>query len=151
MRRLFRVCLPALLLLTTSCTRLHFDPNGGAETVFVQSIHHPQGFDVTYLRKPEEGPLIYNKNAWTIFWFMPLNHPDLGMWIEQALPRNADAANVRSSVKTPWYGNILFFVTIGAAKMQRVHYQMDPVIFKPRIQQQDEMTTITSRIHRQGA
>ncbi|MEO8376811.1 MAG: hypothetical protein ABI579_04005, partial [Candidatus Sumerlaeota bacterium] len=76
-----------------------------------------------------------------IFWNIPLNHPDLGMWIEQTLPRGADAANVKSSVKTPWHGNILFFISLGAAKMQRIHYQMDPVILKARVQKTESDTT----------
>ena len=145
MRRFLRVFLSSILILSvTYCTRLHFDPSGGAETVLVQSIRHGQDFDVTYLRKPEEGPLTYDKNAWTIFWNIPLNHPDLGMWIDQTLPRGADAANVKSSVKTPWHGNLLFFFTLGAAKMQRIHFQMDPVILTPRIESSDKGTTTTA-------
>ncbi|MEO8376440.1 MAG: hypothetical protein ABI579_02120, partial [Candidatus Sumerlaeota bacterium] len=61
MRRLIRFCiLITVFISATSCTRVHFDPSGGAETVFVQSIRHGQDFDVTYLRKPEDGPLTYD-------------------------------------------------------------------------------------------
>ncbi len=119
-----------LCLSTTSCTRLHFDPGAGAETVYAPSLRHSEDFQVTYLRKPDEGPLRLEKNAWTLFWFVPLNHPDLGMWLERTLPEGADAANVRASVKTPWYGHLLFFPTLGLVRVDRVRYQADPVLFK---------------------
>lgn len=130
--RSLRLLLTLLLLGggASSCTRLNFDPNAGAETVYLQTLQHADTFDLEYMRTPEEGPLILEKNAWTLLWFIPLNTPDMGLWLEQNLPVDAEAANVRASVKTPWFGHLLFFPTLGLVRVERVRFQADPVIFK---------------------
>ncbi|CAN5210227.1 hypothetical protein BH09SUM1_BH09SUM1_07920 [soil metagenome] len=112
------------------CAPVHIDPNAGAETVYLHTIDHADQFDIEYLRKPEQGPLRFEHNAWTLFWFVPLNHPDLGVWLMNNLPPDAEAANVRAKVKTPWYGPLLFFPTIGLVKVDRVYFELQPVIYK---------------------
>jgi len=116
----------------TSCTRHHFDPNAGAETIHLRTLEHGEHFEVEYLRTPEEGPLVLEENAWTYLWFLPSHHPDLGLWLEQSLPPGAQATNVRASAKLPWYGPLLSVPTLGLVYVQRVRFEAQPakVVFR---------------------
>ena len=132
MLKRYLISLTATLLASIfcGCAPVHIDPNAGAETIYLRTIDHAQDFEVEYLRKPEQGPLVHEGNAWTLLWFVPLNHPDLGVWLMQNLPKGAEAANVRTSVRTPWYGYLLFFPTIGLVKVDRLHFELQPVTYK---------------------
>ncbi len=124
------VCLASLLLftlLTIGCTPLYVDPTAGGEMVMVKTMDRPDDYDMKYLRSPTDGPMVYESNAWWFLWRLPYNHPDLGLWLEQELPAGASAANIRSSVQMPWYGPFLFFPTLGAIRVERVRYEVDPV------------------------
>ena len=113
-RRLLLVLVLAFLVSTiTSCQSIQFDPNAGAETIFLETLEHPDLFEVEYLRDPaSEGPLTYEGTAWTFFWFFPVNREDLGLWLDYNLPPDSEAANVRAKVWTPWYGHLAFFPTL---------------------------------------
>lgn len=119
------------LLFSGGCARYHHDPSAGAETVLLKNMEHDEQFEVIYLRTPGEGSITYEKNAWTFFWLLPVNHPDLGLWLRSATPPGTVAANVRSSQKTPWYGHLLFFGSLTLVRMEEMHFQMDPVRFQP--------------------
>lgn len=122
------VAFPVLLV---ACTGVTFDPGAGGETVMVQTMNHPNDLDVEYLRKPAEGPLTWKGRAWTLLWFVPLDRPDLGLWLRETLPPGADAANVRASVTTPVHGHLLYFLTLGLVRFQNVEFQADPVRIVP--------------------
>jgi hypothetical protein len=130
-RALMILALALLASSITSCSRYHLDPNGGAETIYLRTIDHDDHFELTYLRKPEEGPLVLEKDAWTYLWFLPTNHPDLGLWLQDTIPTGAEPANVRASFKLPWYGPLLTIPTLGLVYVQRVRFEAQPVIYTP--------------------
>ncbi len=127
---LFIFLLGLMLPLLPSCTTTVFDPGRGAETVFVRTMENPQIEVSEYLNEPSEGQVTTESDAWTLFWFFPLNRPDLGVWLEETLPENAAAANVQCRIKRPWYGHLLFFPTLGILAIDRVAYSYDPVRLK---------------------
>jgi hypothetical protein len=126
------VALLAPILLLCSCTRLTLDPGAGAETIFLRTLDHSEHFDVRYERTPEEGPLRLRKNAWTYLYFVPVNHPDMGLWLEQTLPPGTVAANVRSSTRLPWYGPFVIIPTLGLVHVRSVEFEAQPVTFLPK-------------------
>jgi len=126
-RAIASTALLAFTILSCSCARLYVDPSAGDETLLVRTIERPDDFTVEYLRAPQEGPLRHEANAWTLFWFVPLNQPDLGLWLQDSLPEGAQAANVRASVQTPWYGHLLFFPTLGLVRVDRVRFEAQPI------------------------
>lgn len=111
----------------TSCARLYIDPSAGAETAYLRTLDHAQYFDMEYQRTPREGPLRLSRNSWTFFWLLPVNQPDLGLWLEENLGEETEAANVRAQVYTPWYGHLLFFPTLGLVRVERVEFEAQPV------------------------
>lgn len=128
--------LPAFLLLLAAslslgCSRTYLDPNAGAETLYLNTMDHPELFTVEYLRSADEGPLLLEKNALDLLWIIPVNRPDLGIWLMDSLPPGATAANVRAETWTPWYGHLIFFPTLGLVDIDRVRFQADPVRIVP--------------------
>jgi hypothetical protein len=114
-------------LLLTGCARIWLDPNAGAESVYLRTMDHPDRMDVRYLRPASEGPIVLERRAWTFLWFIPANHPDLGLWLDEVIPEGAEAANVRASIQMPWYGPLLGIPTLGLVWVQRVRFEAQPV------------------------
>lgn len=129
--KLLRALLLSSVVLSTGCARQYLDPNAGQETVLVRTMHHSELLNVQYLRTAEQGPLRYEGNSWTLFWVVPLNRPDMSAWLDEALPPEASAANVRASLKTPWYGHLVFFCSLTLARVDRVRFEADPVRLLP--------------------
>jgi len=117
--------------LATSCVRYEVDPGAGEETIYLPTLDHADQFEVAYLRTAEEGPVVFDKNAWTVGWRFPLNHPDIGLWMRENLPENAEAANLKTRITTPWYGPLVLFPSLGFFRVDHMHFQFDPVRLTP--------------------
>lgn len=114
-----------------SCARYAIDPSAGEETVFLRTLDHTDKVELQYLRTPEQGPISYRHTAWMVLWGIPLNHPDVGLWISENLPEGTEAANFRAHVTTPWYGPFVLFPTLGFFRVDTITYRFDPVVVKP--------------------
>lgn len=122
------VLIAAALAGSAGCARITLDSNGGTEAVSLPVMPEAERLRVTYLRKPEEGPLAYRKNAWWLFWgALPLNHPNPARWRQDQLKPDWVAANERFKLGRPWYGWPIMLGTGGIVSLTRVEYQFDPV------------------------
>ena len=130
LKRCFKASAVAVPIVLLSCTAVTFEPGAGTETVMVETIRHPNDIEIEYLRSPAD-PLKWKGQAWTLLWLIPVNRPDLGLWLKESLPPGADAANVRATVSTPFHGHLLYFCTIGLVRFQNIEFQADPVHLIP--------------------
>lgn len=130
MRRALTASILAAALITSSgCARIYLESRGGAETVTLPTADVAQHLDVQYVRKPEEGPLTYRKNAWWLFWgALPLNHPSVARWREDALQPDWQVANETYVLARPWYAWPVMLGTVGIVSLTCVEYRFDPVI-----------------------
>ena len=125
--------LAATLLFAGGCSRIDFDPGQGAETIQLRTIDHVDAVEVTYLRTPEQGPIVFEGNTWTWFWSIPVNRPEVGFWLERELPEGASAANIRATMRTPWWGYVIMIPTLGIARVDRVRFEAQPVVVHFRV------------------
>ena len=123
--------LVALALPFAGCRSVRLDAGAGGETVTLEPLKHQELFKVRYVREPKEGPLAVEKTTWTFLWWIPVNRPDAGLWLYQAMPEGAVPANVKLRVRTKWWGNLLFWATLGLVKAERVRMTADPVVIEP--------------------
>jgi len=133
MRTAFATMLVAALVSTTGCARVYLDSRGGAETVSLPTAEVEETLSVRYVRKPEEGPLTYRKNAWWLFWgALPLNHPSVARWREDTLQPDWHVANETYLLARPWYAWPVMLGTVGIVSLTCVEYRFDPVTVDPK-------------------
>lgn len=117
----------ALVPLLGSCASIKFDPGEGAEVVILQTLQHSDRIDLVYQRTPEQGPVVIRQNTWTYFYSIPVNRMELADWIYLNLPEGTEAANLKAETWIPWWGYFLFIPTLGMVRVDRLHYEFDPV------------------------
>lgn len=131
-RTLRIIILGAIASCSAACAPVVVDPANGAETVTFRTVEQADLVEIEYLRDPARGPITEEFTTWTLAYRLPVNRPELGLWLDATLPPEASAANAKARVWMPWYGGLLFVPTLGLVKLEKVQFEADPVMMKPR-------------------